>query len=109
MKTKSIACFTLLTLLSLCFISTKAEARNHFSFNIGGLFGLAPQPVVYERYVYPAGPVYVEPGYGPVYVTPAPVVVASPRYYIAPRPCYREVYVQPQQRVSTGISFSFFN
>lgn len=109
MKNKFIACFGLLALVCAFAISAKAEARSCFSLNIAGLFA-APQPV-YERYVYVdnyyPGPVYVQPVPGPVYVQPT--VVPAPGYYIAPRHHYRQVYVQPQPRVSTGVSFSFFN
>ncbi|MBA3958495.1 MAG: hypothetical protein H0X51_08930 [Parachlamydiaceae bacterium] len=82
MKNNKVFVGFFLAVLCLCAVSTKAEARTHFSLNIGGFF--APQPVC-ERYVVEHyQPYYAEP----VYAYPERVV------YVAPRPVYREVYVE---------------
>lgn len=89
--------------LGLCAVSTPAEARSFFSFNVGALFApCAPAPVYVQPVPVPA-PVYVYPE------TPfaSPVYAPAPVYYVpAPaRPVY--VYPQPCARPSVGFSFGF--
>lgn len=106
MKNKILSISLFLCVLCLCAVSAKAEARSHFSLNIGALF-TPPQPV-YQRYVVEHYQPYYAPA--PVYVCPAPCAYPAPRpgMYIAPRPVYHEVYVAPQP-VYSGASFSWHN
>lgn len=96
MKNKFFFCAFIIVFIAL-FATSKAEARSHFSINIGGLFG-PPAPT----YVIEPAPVYVAPC-----PPPAPVIYVAPRHYVEPvyvRPA--PVYVRPAP-VYTGFSFGW--
>lgn len=113
MKNKILSFGLICTLLCLFAISSQAEARSHFSLNVGAVIAppaeryvVEPYPCYYAppAYAYPA-PAYAYPA--PAYAYPAPVYPARPMY-IAPRPVYREAYVAPRPYVEPGISFSWY-
>jgi len=89
----------ILSLLVICCFTSYAEARTHFSLNIGGLFAPQPAPVRVVEHHYATYP-------APVYMAPHPYY--PPVVYVAPRAYVREVYVRPQPRIYSGVSFSWF-